>query len=129
MRTSACSFFFGAEVTNIGDKPIYELSLMLITALKWDNGDRVLFPVYYGRTELGDHRVKATAEDIPISPGQSVVLRLHQGMVAGWERGRVREGKPHPRKIQVMFELLSFGDGTGIIGEEGTAVPRKPRER
>jgi hypothetical protein len=118
---------FELEVTNVGDKPIYNFYLMCVTELKWDNGDRVLFPLYYGRTELGDHRVKATPDDIPVSPGQSIVLKFNPGTVAGWERVRVREGKPHPRKIQVMFELLSFGDGTGIIGEDGTAVPRKPR--
>lgn len=118
---------FELEVTNAGDKPIYYFYLMLVTELKWDNGDRVLFPVNYGRTELGDHRVKATADDIPVSPGQSVVLKIHPGVAAGWEKGRGREGKQHPRKIQVMFELLSFGDGTGFIGEDGKAVPRKPR--
>jgi len=42
---------FELEVTNTGDKPIYAFYLMLVTELKWANGDRVVFPIYYGRTE------------------------------------------------------------------------------
>jgi hypothetical protein len=113
------------EVTNIGDKPIYSFYLMLVTELKWENGDRVVFSVDYGRTELGDHRVRATSYDIPVKPGESVVLRLHSGLVSGWKKARLRENRPQPKRIRVMLETLSFGDGTGYIGEDGLAVPHK----
>jgi len=120
---------FELEVTNIGDKPIYEFYLMLVTELRWANGDRIVFPIYYGRTELGDHRVRAIRDDIPIKPGESIVLKLHSGMVSGWEIAQRRENQPHPKKFRVRLETLSFGDGTGYMGEDGGAVPRKPGER
>jgi hypothetical protein len=42
---------------------------------------------------------------------------------------RRTENRPHPKKIQVKFEGLSFGDGTGYGGEGGVALPRKLPEQ
>ena len=117
---------FELEVTNIGDKPIYSFYLMLVTDLKWENGDRIVFTLDYGIMELGDHRVRATPDDIPVKAGESVILKLHDGLVSGWEQERVKENRPHPKRLRVMFEGLSFGDGTGFMGEDGLAVPHKP---
>jgi len=113
------------EVTNTGDKPIYEFYLMLVTELKWENGDSVLFPIHYGRAELGDYTVKARVDDVALKPRESVVLKLHPGLVSGWEKTRPKQNLPNPKRIRVIFQILSFGDGTGYIGEDGTAVPRK----
>jgi hypothetical protein len=113
------------EITNTGDKPIYEFYLMLVTELRWENGDSVLFPIHYGRVELGDYTVKARADDVPLKAHESVVLKLHPGLVSGWEKTRPKQNLPNPKRIRVLLQILSFGDGTGYIGEDGTAVPRK----
>jgi hypothetical protein len=112
------------EVTNVGDKSIYEFYLYLVFDVKDTSGQDKLAPVDYGRAELGDHRVRATPQDVPLKPGESCVLMINPGQLGGWEHSR--DSEPHPKKIRVVFELLSFGDGTGYIGPEGTAVPRSP---
>ena len=115
---------FELEVTNTGDKPIYSLSLMLITDVKAAAGYPIWFSLNYGSSELGDYRVKAQPSDIPISPGETYVFTIHPGERRAWERLKPLENRPDPKKIEVKFEGLSFGDGTGLVGEGGAAVPR-----
>jgi hypothetical protein len=114
------------EVTNTGDRPIYEFYLYLILDVKDSSGQNVMAPVYYGRAELGDHRVRATPEDVPLKPGESCILKIHPGQLEAWDIIRREEGRPYPKKISVKFEMLSFGDGTGLMGPDGRAVPRRP---
>jgi len=116
---------FELEVTNTGDRPIYEFFLYLILDVKDSSGQNVMAPVYYGRAELGDHRVRATPEDVPLKPGQSCILKIHPGQLEAWDIIRREEGRPYPKKISVKFQLLSFGDGTGLVGPDGRAVPRR----
>lgn len=115
---------FELEVTNTGDKPIYEFYLDLILDVKDSTGQNVLSSVDYGRVELGDHRERATADDVPIKPGESVVVKIHPGQLAAWDIIRRTEGRPHPKTIQMKLEGLSFGDGTGL-GPGGDPLPRK----
>lgn len=118
---------FELEVTNTGDKPIYQFYLTLVLDMKDSSGQYVDAPVYYGRAELGDHRVRATPDDIPLKPGESCILKIHPGQLEAWDIIRRKEGRPHPKHIKVEFDMLSFGDGTGLMGPDAIAVPRKIR--
>lgn len=119
---------FELEVTNTGDKPIYAFYLLLVTDVKATAGFRIVAPVYYGRMELGTISTLATPDDIPLKPGESVILKIHPGQLEAWDYMRRTEHRPHPKKIQVRLEGLSFGDGTGYGGEDGVALPRKPEQ-
>ena len=116
---------FELEVTNIGTKPIYSMAFVIFLDVKAAEGFRIVTPVSYGRAELSDHRVRATTDDIPIEPGDSWSLKIDPGQVGVWARKRQEEGRPLPKKVQVRFQNLSFGDGTGLMGPAGTPVPRK----
>lgn len=116
---------FELEVTNTGAKPIYGLELYVITDVKAAAGFRIIFPLFYGRDELGDLRTKADPTDIPIKPGESVSLTIHPGQLDAWDIARHRENRPFPKHLKVDFQFLSFGDGTGYWGTDGTALPRK----
>jgi hypothetical protein len=117
------------EVTNSGDKPIYSLSLLLVTDVRAAGGYRIVFPLSYGRVELGDIRNRADTNDVPIKPGEKYVFRIHPGQIQAWEIRNRQENRPHPKKIQVKFEALSFGDGTGYVGNEGEAIPHARHEQ
>lgn len=119
---------FEMEVTNTGNKPIYEFYLLLVTDVKATAGFRVVAPVYYGRSELGTISTLAGPDDIPLKPGESVILKIHPGQLEAWDYMRRKENRPHPKEIQVRLEGLSFGDGTGYGGEDGVALPRKPEQ-
>lgn len=119
---------FELEVTNTGNKPIYHFYLLLITDIKAAAGFRIVAPVYYGRDELGTISTLATPDDIALKPGGSVILRIHRGQLDAWDYMRRTQNRPHPKKIQVRLEGLSFGDGTGYGGEDGVALPRTPEQ-
>lgn len=117
---------FELEVTNTGDKPIYFLYIMLGTNVK-DKADglELMFPLSYGRAELGSIVIKATSDDVPIKPGEAIYLSL--GGVPGWEKG-VREMRwPDSNKFTASVEVLSFGDGTGYLGTKLYPPPDRPK--
>ena len=116
---------FELEVTNTGDKPIYEFYLLLVLDIKDVSGQNVLAPVYFGRTELGDIRVKATPDDVPVKPGESVILRIHPGQLDAWDIVKHKENWELPRRIRVKFQFLNFGDGSGYSGSDGGVLPRR----
>jgi len=117
---------FELEVTNTGDKPIYFLYIMLGTNVKdKEDGLELMYPLTYGRPELGSIVTKATSDDIPIKPGETQILRL--GEVPVWEQG-VREKRwPQSTKFTAEIQLLSFGDGTGYFGTK--AYPPSQRRQ
>lgn len=114
---------FELEVTNTGDKPIYFLYIIMGTGVKVEDGLEMVYPLPYGRAELGDIVTKATSEDVPIKPGETIYLKV--GEVPLWEQG-VREKRwPQSTKFTADFQSLSFGDGTGYFGTK----PYPPLER
>lgn len=119
---------FELEVTNTGTKPIYFLYLYVVTDVKAAAGFRIVFPLYYGRDELGDIRTKAEPTDIPIQPGESVSLKIHPSMLNAWDYKRKKENRPFPKHLKVTFQFLNFGDGSGYVGTGGTALPRATPE-
>ncbi|HJY27208.1 MAG TPA: hypothetical protein VJ306_04175, partial [Pyrinomonadaceae bacterium] len=115
---------FELEVTNTGTKPIYALDLFVMTDVKTADGSPVIFPMYYGRNELGDIRTKAEPTDVPIKPGESVSLDINPGIVNAWDYFRKKENRPLPKRLEVKIESLNFGDGTGYVGNDATPLPR-----
>jgi hypothetical protein len=115
---------FELEVTNTGTKPIYLLYLYVVTDIKAAKGFRIVFPLTYGRGELGDIKTKAEPTDVPISPGETVSLTIHPGQLDAWDLARRRENRPFPKQLRVDVQILSFGDGTGYWGTDGMALPR-----
>jgi hypothetical protein len=108
---------FELELTNTGDKPIYFLYITMDTDVKFDgSGPEIVFPLTYGRAELGDIVMKATSDDVPIKPRETIVLTAGDG--TAWEKA-VREKRwPESTKFRAEIQVLSFGDGTGYFGTE-----------
>jgi len=121
---SACEL----ELTNQSDKPIYFIEIMMVSDVNVKESDMpYVFPIYYGRPELGDIVSKATSADIPIKPGDTYILKM--GPVDGWEK-IVREGRvPQARKLTAKLQIISFGDGTGYFANEPYPTPKKQSSR
>ena len=115
---------FELEVTNTGDKPIYFLYITMGSGVKV-GGEEIVFPMSYGRAELGDIVTKATSNDVPIKPGETQLLEM--GEVPAWQRG-VREKRwPESSRFTAELQLLSFGDGTGYFGTTLYPPPERPK--
>lgn len=67
---------FELEVTNTGNKPIYTLSLLLVTDLKAKAGFRIVAPLSYGK--LGELTDNAGPEDVPLRPVRPTCSRFIQ---------------------------------------------------
>lgn len=117
---------FELEVTNTGDRPIYFLYIMLGTNVKdREDGLELMYPLSYGRVELGSIVTKATSNDIPIKPRETITLKM--GEVPLFEKG-VREKRwPQSTKFTAEIQVLSFGDGTGYFGTELYPPPGRPK--
>lgn len=120
---------FELEVTNTGESPIYEFYLVLITDIRAAAGYRIIAPVYYGRAELSDLKTRPEATDVPLRPGETTILKIHPSQLEAWEILQKKENRPYPKKIRILFQDLSFGDGTGYFGADGVKLPRTLNER
>jgi hypothetical protein len=105
---------FELELTNTGDKPIYFIYLMLVSDVKI-NGNAMMFPLVYGRRELGDIITRAESDDIPIKPGETYVFTIHPGQIEPWENAVSKGERPDATRLSADLQILSFGDGTGYL--------------
>lgn len=121
---------FELEVKNTGDKPIYFIQFDLAPDLGKPPTERTLtLTIQYGRNELAYFETVLTAEDIPIKPGEKVFLKIRPDEMDGWDHFKEVELWPEhwskPKKVSLFFEALSFGDGTGFEGGDGTPHERR----
>ena len=120
---------FEIEVKNVGEKPIYELFFQLeVPEARIANSYQV-FSIVYGRVELYDTNKRPNAEDVPIMPGETMVLTIDGVGVRGWDEARAR-GLVPPRihGVRLLFQSLMFGDGTGFDGSTGAPRSKKKSE-
>jgi hypothetical protein len=78
---------------------------------------------HYGRTDLISIVEPIRPTDIPIKPGQSLVFTMPDRYVRGWN-DVIREHKiPQPKRVQIVFQFINFGDGTGYWGSSAAPLP------
>jgi len=113
------------EVKNTGDKPIYFLYITVILPdTKHDEtGNTIGYQLWYGRQELIDLQSPIISDDVPIRPGESCVLRVNENSARGWKRFRAEKNIAAPKKLEIHFQLINFGDGTGFGGTDGIPMP------
>jgi hypothetical protein len=117
---------FELEVTNTSDKPIYFLELwVILPEIISENGKRVGIPLRYGRADFIQFNTLPIATDIPIQPRETYTFTIPEKYQRGWRTHKVGENRPDPRKVQVTFTQLSFGDGTGFDGGDAMPYPYK----
>ena len=105
------------EVTNTGTKPIYYLHIsVFLPDVFAPTGYPFGYPLKYGRTALVDLDEPVRPDDVPLRPGEVVVLKVPAERAELWRRGRAEGDRPNPKKIELIFNNLNFGDGTGFVG-------------
>ena len=119
------------KVTNEATKPIYflELRLVLPDTLS-EAGYPISFPLRYGRLDLIRSENRLQPSDVPLLSGKSLILKVAETNLKGFERLRAK-GKiiqPEIRKVYLMFGRVNFGDGTGF-SSDGLPVPYIRKER
>lgn len=117
---------FELEVTNKSNKPIYFLHLMFsLPEVISPNGNIVGTSLYDGRPEFVHFNTRPIPGDVPIQPGETHTFKVPDHFQRLWEDYKEREQRPDPKRIEILFADLSFGDGTGFNGTDGMAYPYK----
>jgi len=125
---------FELEVKNTGDKPIYLIRFDLVPDLGKPPTERTPgLTLEYGRDDLVDFNAPLTPQDVPIKPGEKVFIKIREEEMDGWDHFKRVENWPEqwskPKRVQLYFEILNFGDGTGFEGGGGTPHERpKPQQ-
>ena len=128
------------EVKNVSRQPIYYIALGLefpnipaltppqpradgITPTKITTG----FSVDYGDSRLSDVRVLAGPDDVPIKPGESHVFTIPAAKVKGieWMNNTGNLSPDAWKQIELSFDIISFGDGTGFLGNQRVLYSKK----
>ena len=108
---------FELEVTNTGTKRIYYLYISLrLPDVIAPTGHPFGYGLQYGRTALVALDEPVRPEDVPLLPGGVVVLKAPAEQAMLWRRGRAEGDRANPKKIELIFRDLNFGDGTGFVG-------------
>jgi hypothetical protein len=120
------------EITNTGQKPIYEVSILLIVPDNTDpNGLETGYDLRYGRIELVSLTEPLRPDDVPIRPGESAVIKLPEIHIKNWKKGRTKGNKVNPKKLSLWVQGLNFGDGTGFgpWGTQSRMIRSNPQAR
>jgi hypothetical protein len=79
--------------------------------------------LYYGQHSIfGEWKGIAQPEDVSIKPNETIVLTLGT-QADGWDKRSKIENLPQPNKLEIVFQELNFGDGTGFVGSSGARWP------
>lgn len=118
------------EVTNTGTKPIYYLyiDLGLPDMVTDDPATTTLgIPLRYGRPQLVDLTTPLESSDVPIKPGESIILKTDYSPddIVLWKKLRAKGTYLNPRKLQFWFESWNFGDGAGYMSPDGIPISVK----
>ncbi|MGH9942991.1 MAG: hypothetical protein ACRD9R_11615 [Pyrinomonadaceae bacterium] len=107
------------EVKNKSNKPIY-----FLPEVKSPKGNNIGFPLRYGRIEFVKFDTPVISEDVPILPSEVYVFKLEENQIRGWRRFAAEKHvlRGGPRKLQILFAVLNFGDGTGFDTTEGVHI-------
>lgn len=123
------------EVTNTSDKPIYLLELWVeMPEIISENGHRVGFTLRYGRAAFVDFDARPIPDDKPIEPKETYVFKIEEKYQQSWAAYKAKNHKADPKRIEITFTQLSFGDGSGFNGSHAKPYPyvthtseRRPR--
>ncbi|MFL6257178.1 MAG: hypothetical protein ACJ74T_19390 [Pyrinomonadaceae bacterium] len=112
------------EVTNTGTKPIYYLYIsVFLPDVIAPNGRNFGFGLEYGRTELIALSEPVRPDDVPLPPGGVVVLKVPAERAELWRQDRAEGYWANPKRVELIFRALNFGDGTGFVGSTGKPLP------
>jgi hypothetical protein len=116
------------KVTNIGKKPIFYLSMTLITDRVTPEGKQIGFPLRFGDiTRLYSTERLANEADPSIPPKGSYTFVISRSDSRAWDFAKTKVNFVEPTTAVLRHQFLNFGDGTGLE-PGGTPFKKKAPE-
>ena len=130
------------EVKNVSDKPIYFISLIIefpdipapppttredgTTPSRSTTG----FGLTYGSKRLMDVSQNAIPDDVSLKPGETYVFKIPDSRVKGLEHMKKEKNlsSEATNTINLEFDIISFGDGTGYIAGQKRLYAKQPKK-
>ena len=113
------------EITNTGTEPIYYVYIaLLLPDVKTEDGKPIAYALRYGRTQLYEPQEPVQPDDVPLAPGESAILKVPVDRADAWKAFRARGKLSNPKKLELWFQSLKFGDGTGYWTRDGIRYPK-----
>jgi hypothetical protein len=120
---------FELEVTNTSTKPIYFLELwLMLPEVKSESDNQIAFSLRYGRIDFIHFNTRPIDTDVPIQPGETHTFTIPADKQRAWRQYKLRRNVPDPRKTEIEFIHMSFGDGTGFRGTGAEPYPFKSEQ-
>jgi len=117
---------FEMQITNTSGKPIYYFSLfIMMPGVTTDDGATMVFNVFFGRAELVDANERPRPDDKPLMPKETYTFVIPLKNQIAWEGWQKKNNKFEVPKIEIVFDHLSFGDGTGFTSTGAVPYPVK----
>lgn len=131
------------EVENVSNKPVYFISiyiefpdiLPMVEAHPSVDGHmpskvRTAFPLTYGNPKMVNISTLASADDVPLNPGETHIFKVPEARVLGLaylkqSRGVLEEAT---RNVIIRLNTVNFGDGTGFMSGRKIVIPNKEPE-
>ena len=116
------------ELKNISSKPVYEVYLNLfLPDDKNNSGASYGVSLQYGRLDLIHPSTLPSADDTPIWPGETALVRVHDQLSRGYERhlGSRNIQRASSYNVRMAILAINLGDGTGFVNG-GVPYPRSP---
>jgi hypothetical protein len=117
------------KVTNESDKPIYYLDFFLEVAdVEKTGGLNFAEHLRFGRQEFENWDNLANRDDPSLKKGESVILKVPESQIKGFGKLLERHSFTKPRKFNLWFSNLNYGDGTGYHTLSALPYPEKDSE-
>ena len=117
---------FEMEITNTSERPIYYFSLFIqMPGVTDENDATMIFNVFFGRGELVDANTRPLPDDKPLLPKETYTFAIPLKNQSAWEAWQKRHNKYDVPKLEIVFNHLSFGDGTGFTSTGAVPFPVK----
>jgi hypothetical protein len=124
------------DLKNVSTKPIYEIYLMLFMPDdRDDGGNSSAVGLEYGRFDLVHPSHLPSADDKPLWPGATVVMKVDERQSTGYEHHLTKQSVQVASTYRIRMAILAinFGDNTGFINGgvpyPGTLGAPKPVSR
>lgn len=94
--------------------------------VKMPDGNKYGFTLHFGRPEFAINPLTSpTASDVRLNPGDTHTFSIDEDMLNGWEQYERENHLSPPTNIQIIFNRLSFGDGTGFVGPNAISLDER----
>ena len=115
---------FEMTITNTSDRPIYYFALfIMMPGVTGRDGGTMVFNVSFGRSELIDANTRPRSDDQPLMPKETYTFTISEKNQIAWEAWQKRNNKYDVPKLEIVFNHLSFGDGTGFTSLSAIPFP------